>query len=158
MAHSLESYSSPGRGTQVSVWHVAVSTDDVKVMTLEQLDDAFRLDVIDTSTPVWKAGMSTWSPLGVVAGIEEETTTTVVPSRDEPAALWPPPAWPPEMSAPSAVSNRESAPARSRTPIRDPSRPHRPRVLAPHRRARGRLHRALAPRRRAPDRLPQWSK
>ena len=59
----LESYVArpAGRATEISVWHVAVSSDDVKVMTLEQLDDAFRLDVIDTSTPVWKSGMTTWT-------------------------------------------------------------------------------------------------
>lgn len=118
----LESYSArpTGRATEISVWHVAVSSDDVKVMTLEQLDDAFRLDVIDTSTPVWKTGMSTWSPLGIVAGIDDEPTTAHISVRQEPAALWPPPAWPPQPgSAPShmnAVSNRQAAPSRSPAP------------------------------------------
>jgi hypothetical protein len=118
----LESYSArpTGRATEISVWHVAVSSDDVKVMTLEQLDDAFRLDIIDTSTPVWKTGMSTWSSLGIVAGIDDEPTTAHISVRQEPSALWPPPAWPPPTGgAPShsnAVSNREAAPSRSRPP------------------------------------------
>jgi hypothetical protein len=124
----LESYTArpTGRATEISVWHVAVSSDDVKVMTLEQLDDAFRLDVIDTSTPVWKAGMSTWSPLGVVAGIDDEPTTAHVSVRQEPAALWPPPAWPPQHTAPAhlnAVSNREAAPRHSRSPAPPALRP-----------------------------------
>lgn len=123
----LESYTArpTGRATEISVWHVAVSSDDVKVMTLEQLDDAFRLDIIDTSTPVWKAGMSTWSSLGVVAGIDDETTTALVNVRQEPAALWPPPAWPPQAGAPShmAVSNRDVAPSRSRAPAPPTLRP-----------------------------------
>jgi hypothetical protein len=104
-----------------------VSSDDVKVMTLEQLDDAFRLDVIDTSTPVWKAGMSTWSPLGLVAGIDDEPTTAHVPAHQEPAALWPPPAWPPQphVAAPHvyAASNREAAPQRMSSPAPPVLRP-----------------------------------
>jgi hypothetical protein len=118
----LESYTArpTGRATEISVWHVAVSSDDVKVMTLEQLDDAFRLDIIDTSTPVWKTGMSTWSSLGVVAGIDDEPTTAHVSVRQEPAALWPPPAWPPQagnsQSHVNAVSNWEAAPSRSPAP------------------------------------------
>src|SRR5688572_18202585 len=56
-------------GDDDDIWHVAVSWDDVKVMTVEQLDDAFRLDIVNSETPVWQNGMSGWQPLGVVAGI-----------------------------------------------------------------------------------------
>lgn len=118
----LEPYTSrpsTGRATEISVWHVAVSPDDVKVMTLEQLDDAFRLDVIDTSTPVWKNGMSTWSTLGNVAGIEDEPSVTTV--KQDPHALWPPPSWPPP---------RNTAPASIAAPVRPASRPPPP-VLRP---------------------------
>ncbi len=54
----------------VEIWHVAVSWDDIKTMTVDQLDDAFRLDIVDASTSVWKEGMDEWLPLGVIAGID----------------------------------------------------------------------------------------
>jgi hypothetical protein len=63
--------SSPALATNVvEVWHVAVSWDDIKTMTVDQLDDAFRLDIVDASTSVWKEGMDEWLPLGVIAGLD----------------------------------------------------------------------------------------
>ncbi|WP_437486833.1 DUF4339 domain-containing protein [Sorangium sp. So ce1014] len=53
-----------------TLWHVAVTPDDIKVLTLEKLDDLFRLDLIDESTKIWRPGMAAWQPLGVVAGID----------------------------------------------------------------------------------------
>jgi hypothetical protein len=53
------------------IWHVMIA-DDMKRMNVDQLDDAFRLSLVDTSTMVWKAGMKTWQRLGAVAGIEDE--------------------------------------------------------------------------------------
>ena len=53
-------------------WHVALAPDEVKVVTLEQLDDLFRLSIVDSETKVWQAGMSEWQPLRVIAGIDEE--------------------------------------------------------------------------------------
>ena len=32
------------------LWHVRISPDDVKQLTLEQLDDLFRLEVIEADT------------------------------------------------------------------------------------------------------------
>jgi hypothetical protein len=49
----------------------------MKRMNVEQLDDAFRLSLVDASTMVWKAGMKTWQSLGAVAGIEDEPETVV---------------------------------------------------------------------------------
>lgn len=59
------------------IWHVLVAADDMKRMNVEQLDDAFRLSLVDASTMVWKAGMKTWQSLGAVAGIEDEPETVV---------------------------------------------------------------------------------
>ncbi|WP_437877161.1 DUF4339 domain-containing protein [Sorangium sp. So ce513] len=56
-----------------TLWHVAVAPDDIKVLTLDKLDDLFRLDLIDESTKIWRPGMATWQPLGVVAGLDTET-------------------------------------------------------------------------------------
>lgn len=52
------------------LWYVAVATDDIKTMTLEQLDDAFRLGVITGDTSVWTEGMEAWAPLKVVADLD----------------------------------------------------------------------------------------
>lgn len=56
-----------------TLWHVAVAPDDIKVLTLDKLDDLFRLDLIDESTKIWRPGMATWQPLGIVAGLDAET-------------------------------------------------------------------------------------
>jgi hypothetical protein len=59
------------------IWHVLVASDDMKRMNVDQLDDAFRLDIVDASTLVWKAGMRTWQRLGSLAGIEEDEPETI---------------------------------------------------------------------------------
>lgn len=66
-------YSDPAPASDEELWEVIVAPDDVKLLTLEQLDDAFRLDVIDVSTLVRQRGTTTWQRLGVVAGIESES-------------------------------------------------------------------------------------
>ena len=39
------------------VWFVAVASDDIKQMNVDQLDEAFRLGVITAETAVWTEGM-----------------------------------------------------------------------------------------------------
>ncbi|WP_437590952.1 DUF4339 domain-containing protein [Sorangium sp. So ce1000] len=73
----------PATDDRESLWHVAIAPDDIKVLTLEKLDDLFRLDVIDETTKIWRPGMAAWQPLGVVAGIE--------PTPPEPAQVQSPP-------------------------------------------------------------------
>ena len=53
-------------------WHVQLSSDEVKIVSLEQLDDLFRLSIVDSETQVWQTGMAAWQPLRVIAGLEEE--------------------------------------------------------------------------------------
>jgi hypothetical protein len=52
------------------VWFVAVSSDDIKQMSVDQLDEAFRLGVITANTAVWTEGMPAWAPLGEVADLD----------------------------------------------------------------------------------------
>jgi hypothetical protein len=52
------------------VWFVAVASDDIKQMTVDQLDEAFRLGVISAQTQVWTEGMESWAPLGEVADLD----------------------------------------------------------------------------------------
>lgn len=54
------------------VWFVAVASDDIKQMTVDQLDEAFRLGVISAETQVWTEGMESWAPLGEVADLDGE--------------------------------------------------------------------------------------
>jgi hypothetical protein len=54
------------------VWFVAVSSDDIKQMSVDQLDEAFRLGLISAQTAVWTEGMEAWAPLGEVADLDAE--------------------------------------------------------------------------------------
>jgi hypothetical protein len=89
------------------IWHVMIA-DDMKRMNVDQLDDAFRLSLVDASTMVWKAGMKTWQSLGAVAGIDDEpedSITRMVVSAP------PPPPRPLARPAPKPPSPRSLAPA-----------------------------------------------
>ena len=52
------------------VWFVAVASDDIKQMSVDHLDEAFRLGVITAETAVWTEGMEAWAPLGQVADLD----------------------------------------------------------------------------------------
>jgi hypothetical protein len=91
-------------------WHVAVAPDDIKVVSLDQLDDLFRLSLVDSDTKVWQPGMSAWVSLGEIAGLDEE------------------PAPPPKRSHPKPPSPR-SAPPPPRSVAPPPPPP--PRSVAP---------------------------
>ncbi len=85
------------------IWHVLIDSDDMKRMNVDQLDDAFRLSLVDASTLVWKAGMKTWQSLGSVAGLDDAQEPEAAPRRA-------PPPPPPPMPAP-----RQLHPARAVT-------------------------------------------
>jgi hypothetical protein len=89
------------------VWFVAVSSDDIKQMTIDQLDEAFRLGVITAQTAVWTEGMEAWAPLGEVADLDgDESSSESESSAAAPGALA-------AEAAPSSSS--ESAPSHRRT-------------------------------------------
>src|SRR5688572_32932537 len=83
------------------LWHVRVAPDDVKILTLEQVDDLFRLEVIDEDTMLWQDGMDEWLPLRVIAGLDDEEAPSPPPISAPPppprspalaqTAPWPPP-------------------------------------------------------------------
>lgn len=54
------------------VWYVAVAPDDIKQMSIDQLDEAFRAGVISEKTAVWTEGMENWAPLGEVANLDAD--------------------------------------------------------------------------------------
>ncbi len=108
------------------LWHVRISADEVKTLTLEQIDDLYRLEVIDADTQLWQDGMDEWLPLRVVAGLDEEEVVNISVPPSMPPKLgntmsWPPPAvagpsptnssWPPSVSASVPPSARSVPPA-----------------------------------------------
>jgi len=80
-------------------WHVELAPGEVKVLSLEQVDDLYRLEIIDESTRLWQPGMRGWTRLGIVAGIEPEPALArPAPQRaaNKNAMIPPPPVeWPP---------------------------------------------------------------
>jgi hypothetical protein len=70
-------------------WYAMLGPGDVRTLSLEQLDDLFRLDVISEQTPLWQPGMSQWLPLGTVAGIEPAAPKTAVPTAPAPTLAAP---------------------------------------------------------------------
>src|SRR5450755_4108392 len=86
-------------------WHVALAPGEVKIVSLEQLDDLFRLSIVDSETKVWQEGMTEWQPLGVIAGIEDK------------------PAPEPKRSHPKPPSPRSSPPPAPRRSVPSPPRP-----------------------------------
>lgn len=65
-------------------WHVQIAAGEVKVVTLEQLDDLFRLSLVDSETHVWQTGMTEWQPLRVIAGLDDEPAPAPTPKRAPP--------------------------------------------------------------------------
>jgi hypothetical protein len=116
------------------LWHVRVAPDEVKILTLEQVDDLFRLEVIDEDTQLWQEGMDEWLPLRVIAGLDDEPAPSLPPISNPPprspalaqTAPWPPPPAPappppshrplPPATLPPPRSARPAAPAASSFP------------------------------------------
>ncbi|HEX2879551.1 MAG TPA: hypothetical protein VHO25_08435, partial [Polyangiaceae bacterium] len=61
-------------------WFVAFGPNDVRTLSLDQLDDAYRLDVINDETLVCSTTMNKWVPLGVVVGSDAAAAPVVQPS------------------------------------------------------------------------------
>jgi hypothetical protein len=92
------------------VWRVQLGTGEIRAMTLDALDAAFEKGIIDESTPVLAPFAPTWSTLGIVAGLEEDTQPDLTPSLS-PVALSTPPPLPTTTDRPVApdafVSGRD---------------------------------------------------
>jgi len=122
------------------LWHVRMGPTDVKKLTLEQLDDLFRLDVISADTQVWQPGMDEWLPLSVVAGLgDDEPEAISIQVSERPAAMmsrqtstaWPPvvaqreaaqSSWPPPVSRPASppMTTRPPPPSAAAMSTRPP--------------------------------------
>lgn len=103
---SYDSSAADSGSASEDVWFVAVSSDDIKQMSVDQLDEAFRLGLISAQTAVWTEGMEAWAPLGEVADLDSDESTSGDPA---PAAE---PAFASAFSAPAfsePSSSMESA-------------------------------------------------
>ena len=104
------------------VWFVAVSSDDIKQMTVDQLDEAFRLGVITAQTAVWTEGMEAWAPLAEVADLdadgEASESEAAAPSPfDAPSSFAAPFSGSPfdAPSSPASSVGTETLPSQRRT-------------------------------------------
>jgi hypothetical protein len=72
------------------LWRVQLASGEMRIMTLDALDEAFQAGTIDASTKVLAPGADTWSALGDVAGLDgdaaEAPASEGVPSLSPMAA------------------------------------------------------------------------
>jgi hypothetical protein len=106
-------------------WHVRIAPDEVKTLTLEQVDDLFRLEMIDENTLLCQEGTSDWLPLRVVAGLDEEEPAVTAPASAPAPIATPvrsaPPPPPPPLSAPSERAPFAPSPSFAPPPVSAPS-------------------------------------
>jgi len=68
------------------LWRVRIAPGEEKVLTLDQVDDLFRLEIIDRNTLLWQEGMDQWLPLRVVAGLDDAEAPEQARAATEPPA------------------------------------------------------------------------
>ncbi len=134
-AISIHDYASvPDNDDEEDVWHVMMAPDEVKVISLDRLDDLYRLSLVDDSTLLWQPGMAAWQSLAAVAGLDAQPKPAPLPVR--PIAPAPRPVQPlgsfgvvsapqPLPQRPAPISAPPSAPATLR-PVAISDAPLRP--------------------------------
>lgn len=92
-------------------WYVNVGSDDVRMMTLDELVDAFENGLITRDTLVVEVGGNEWQPLKEVADLgDEDPVPAAAPARALPAPAQSLPTRPPvKQSFPPQAVSRESA-------------------------------------------------
>ena len=64
----------------LDLWRVQLMTGEVRVMSVDALDDAFQAGVITESTPVLPPGATAWTRLADAAGLDAPSHESNVPS------------------------------------------------------------------------------
>jgi hypothetical protein len=99
-------------GAEEERWHVRLAPGEIKLLTLEQIDDLFRLEMIDGDTLLRQEGTEDWQRLRVVAGLEDDAPAPT--AAPEPVRSAPPPpshrAPAPQSAPPAPVRSAPSAP------------------------------------------------
>lgn len=62
------------------VYFVMVAEGDIKQMSLDLLNDAYRMEIISDDTLVWQPGYTEWIPLAVLLGGAPEQHVSIAPS------------------------------------------------------------------------------
>src|ERR1700727_3576641 len=111
-------------------WHVQVEPGDVRLWTLDQLDAAFKAELVDESTFVLEVGKTEWMTLGALLGLdndESEETPAPVATATSRAPIAPimfsdsPPSVGPYSTAPMASDiDFEESPASFRKSRKGP--------------------------------------
>ena len=112
----------------MSRWQVEVTTETVRVMSLDELDAAFQSSVIEANTRVRQEGEVEWTTLGDVAGLDDDPTDVQSLPRAATEArslASTPPLQGPNTLSPFALSIEPSA-----LPLVSQSLPFDPSVLA----------------------------
>ncbi len=64
-------------------FHVELAPGDVKCLSLEQLDDLYRLDVIDDTAMIWREGYTSWQTLAdVIRGSDAGSVEADAPPEE----------------------------------------------------------------------------
>jgi hypothetical protein len=108
-------------------WYVNVGSDDVRMMTLDELVDAFEKGLINQETLVVEVGGNEWQPLREVADLGDEdpvpAAAPVQQAKPAPQASWPPQAvsresaWPPASAWPSVAPAAAASRTLSSAPV-----------------------------------------
>ncbi len=101
-------------------WQVRIAPGEIKLLTLEQIDDLFRLEMIDGDTLLRQEGEEDWMRLRVVAGLDEDDDAGEAAPV---AAPEPAPARVVRSAPPPPPSARSAPPSARSAPPPVPSRP-----------------------------------
>ena len=102
-----------GGGAVEGEWHVSVSDNDQRTMTLAQLVDAYNTGVVAQDTFIWTEGMGDWKPLADVDAVVSALHAAAAQSSGAgaPAAEQAPEISAPLAAAASAAYEAPAAPA-----------------------------------------------
>lgn len=81
-------------GANKEIWHVQLSSGEIRVMSLEQLDEAFHDGVVSENTFIYQAGMNDWIKLGALAGLDGDEESPAPENGDAVTIPMPPPPHP----------------------------------------------------------------
>ena len=90
------------REVEADSYYVSFGDNDVRLLSVDQLDKFYDLEVIDDGTLVWQPGFAEWIPLAVLIGEPDAPPVSIHPSLGPQQAAARTPA-PQQFSAPAPV-------------------------------------------------------
>lgn len=98
---------SSAQSEQDERWYVQLDSEEVRLMTIEQLDEAFQRGTLHENTYVIQVGATQWQTLGEVARLSEDAEEPPAPEPVVAAIV----AASPYLQAPQAPKTQPMAPA-----------------------------------------------